>query len=327
MINALERRNVGKIKYNIDQLDKEHGEEIAQKYLNGEFAVRLAEEFLGNKNYCVIFKILEKRGVSKRTSSQNGTLRQIKNPSPRKYSLNEDYFKTWSHDMAYILGLLATDGNIFEDRVVKIRLKREDQEILEKIKEKLGYSGNISLTYFSDPKTKEKKFPGAELCIYSKPLVESLENLGVIPNKTFTIGRFDFIPQEYELDFIRGVIDGDGSIGASTGERCKNNIQIRFRIFSASLVFVEYIQDVLERRGYGRPKPVESHPENKNYHIVYSICYSTKSSIKLYEENYRDSELHLKRKYDTFKSLIQARKEYEDSFPNKNKLKARVTKV
>jgi len=31
---------------------------------------------------------------------------------PRKHRVNESFFKTWSHDMAYILGFWFADGNI-----------------------------------------------------------------------------------------------------------------------------------------------------------------------------------------------------------------------
>lgn len=226
--------------------------------------------------------------------------------------------------MAYILGLIATDGNIFDNRSMRLRLQRRDIDILEKIKEELDFGGEISLSYTKSPKNKEEKLPHAELCVYSTPLAKSLEELGIIPNKTLILGRFDCIPEEYELDFIRGVIDGDGSISSSGGERCKTNVQMRIRIFSASLTFVEYLQDIMEKHGYGRPNYEVRKPRKEGYHPVYTLCYSTKASIKFYEENYRDSELHLNRKYDKFTELVNKRKEYENGIENKARLKAKT---
>ena len=155
-------------------------------------------------------------------------------------------------------------------------------------------------------------------------MAKSLESLGIIPNKTFILGRFDCIPEEYELDFIRGVIDGDGSIGVSSGERCKTNVQIRIRMCSASLTFIEYIQDVMEKHGYGRPNYDIRKPRKENHHPLYNLYYSTKASIKFYEENYRDSELHLNRKYDKFTELINNRKEYENQIENAQRLKVKT---
>ena len=79
--------------------------------------------------------------------------------NPRRYTLNEDYFKKWSSNMAYILGLLATDGNIHEDRVIRLSLQRKDIDILEKIKEELNFSGEIYLKYTKNPQNKKEKFP------------------------------------------------------------------------------------------------------------------------------------------------------------------------
>ena len=35
-------------------------------------------------------------------------------PIPKKY--NKDFFKTWSSDMAYILGFMYADGNIIKTK-------------------------------------------------------------------------------------------------------------------------------------------------------------------------------------------------------------------
>ena len=131
------------------------------------------------------------------------------------------------------------------------------------------------------------------------------------------------IEEEYELDFIRGVIDG-GSIGILRGERCKTSVQIRIRIYSASLSFIEYTQDVMENHGYGIPNCSIMKPCKENHHPLYNLCYSTKTSVKFYEENYRDSELHLNRKYDRFTELINERKEYENQIENVQRLKVKI---
>lgn len=303
--------------FDIEQLNEQYGEQIAKDYLNGSFAKDLAERYLGKKSfYRYIFLILEKQGVKRRTRSENKILMdkviENENFNARRYTLNENYFKTWSPDMAYILGLIATDGNVFDRRVLKIQLQIKDIDILEKIKEQLNFSGNINLrkNIIGD-----KTFLSAELCIYSTPLVHSLEELNIFSNKSLTIGRFDFIPEEYELDFIRGVIDGDGSIGESNNSKSSRSVQMRLRIFSGSLTFIEYIQDIMEKHGFGRPKcSIE-----KRKHTYYSLCYSTVSAVKFFQDNYKNSNLHIERKYKAFSDLIERRKEYEEA--NKNSLK------
>ena len=34
---------------------------------------------------------------------------------PRIHQVNEDFFKTWSHEMAWVLGLFITDGHVNKD--------------------------------------------------------------------------------------------------------------------------------------------------------------------------------------------------------------------
>ena len=35
---------------------------------------------------------------------------------PRKNKVNEDFFKTWSDEMAWVLGMIVTDGNVCTKR-------------------------------------------------------------------------------------------------------------------------------------------------------------------------------------------------------------------
>lgn len=45
---------------------------------------------------------------------------------PRKHKVNEDFFKVWSHEMAWVLGLIVTDGCISRN-VHSITLTQKDE--------------------------------------------------------------------------------------------------------------------------------------------------------------------------------------------------------
>ena len=50
----------------------------------------------------------------------------------RIYELNEDYFETWSHEMAYILGFISADGSINKQKTsLSIELQMRDKKVLE----------------------------------------------------------------------------------------------------------------------------------------------------------------------------------------------------
>ncbi|SDC12744.1 hypothetical protein SAMN04487767_101279 [Bacillus wiedmannii] len=54
----------------------------------------------------------------------------------RKYDITENYFKTWSHNMAYILGFIAADGVIQKENQC-VSVSQKESYILEDIKKEL----------------------------------------------------------------------------------------------------------------------------------------------------------------------------------------------
>jgi len=117
----------------------------------------------------------------------------------RKYSINENFFKKWSHDMSYVLGLWFTDGCIWGNRF-SITLRRKDHLLLKNILRAM--------------KSHHKLYYAKSCCkidISSKAIVESIINLGGTSRKSLTI-KFPKIPKKYISDFTRGLWDGDGSI-------------------------------------------------------------------------------------------------------------------
>lgn len=312
--------------YDIDKLNDECGAKIEERYLNGEFANALALDYLGSKKkYKVILKVLDKRGIKRRSKSESKQLMDKKyydsGFNNRQYSCDHNFFKTWSHDMAYILGLIATDGSI-TDTCLTIGLKQEDEEILEKINHVL--KSNRPLRHETRMLSgSDKVYDVSILNLNSLIIKETLEALGIISNKTFILGRFDMIPEEYELDFLRGVFDGDGTFGKCGGKRCKNNVQFRMRIGSASLEFAQYIKDIMEKHGMFCPDIEIETKGRKN--PLYSLTFSTQYVAKYYYLAYQNNSLYLKRKKETLDELIQERINYENSVSNKNRLKVKIT--
>ncbi len=147
--------------------------------------------------------------ISKKLKEQNIPIRRkgtSKNPL-----LKHDYF----HDIdapekAYFLGLLFTDGNIMLDSQrspsVRIELVETDIEILQKLKQELNC--NCKLTY---NKRKSRAHGTYALSVRSQQIADDLSKWNIVPNKTYVISEIK-IPEEFKIDFLRGFIDGDGSI-------------------------------------------------------------------------------------------------------------------
>jgi hypothetical protein len=127
----------------------------------------------------------------------------------RKYYVNHDYFKKWSHNMAYILGFWFADGCIMFRKggyVFSIRQHKKDRYLLEDM--------------LKDMKTNYKLYNDSKndncctLLIHSKEIFNDIKKLGGTERKSLTC-KFPNVPKKYLPDFIRGYFDGDGHIGSN----------------------------------------------------------------------------------------------------------------
>lgn len=205
----------------------------------------------------------------------------------RKFNLNEDYFRTWSSRMAYILGFTTADGSVSYspgDRRLSYGVNSKDRSILEFI------SSEISNSEYPIVDTTEYR-NGSELLssrmrINSRKLVESLIELGITPRKT---GKevLPKIPYEFKKDYLRGLFDGDGCIYICN----KSNNQLAMKITSASNSYLESVKNELGFDiGYVKPY--------LKYYIWH--VYKQKHIKQLYDYMYETDSFYLRRKKDKF---------------------------
>lgn len=292
-----------------------HGNEIVRLYT--EESKTLNE--LGAMFDCgdqTVRRVLDELGTPIRTKSD---VKQIRDEKwiYRKHSLNEDYFKTWSHEMAYILGFIAADGCIFTNSdfstgrekrkfVLKINLKESDFEHLEKFKRAFGYSGKVKI-YKVGGNTKRAGLNYSSLDINSMTMVNDIKEIGIRERKSLNKEIPLSLPNEYELDYIRGYFDGNGSVGKqypTNSKKIRTKVcQIRVRVSSGSKVNLEQMQEILIRHGF-KSKNVSTGKDGN----IYEICYSTKESLRLFDLLYKDeSSMRLEWKYEDFKTYVQQR--------------------
>ena len=124
--------------------------------------------------------------------------------------MNTNFFKTWSPNMAWLLGYTWADGcvqvPVDAKGYVRYRLRygcsAKDVELLLCIYRMLGCVQKIA----------PKKDNMLELQIGSKELVCDLIELhGVEPRKSYKDLSFPSVPSRYLCHFVRGYFDGDGS--------------------------------------------------------------------------------------------------------------------
>ena len=194
------------------------------------------------------------------------------------YTLNENSFeKIDSPDKAYWLGVMYSDGFISTandyTNYFGISVHEKDEEWLEKFKEFLNYNGEIK--HYSTSNGYKIDTPYVRLLIGNNKIVQDLQNLGVVEHKSKLINKLPDIP--FLDDFIRGYIDGDGSL-----RKDYPCFQISgnkdFLLSLANYLKVQY--------------------NIRQDKTIYCLSYNTNQSRYLEKRLYKDAHYYLKRKYD-----------------------------
>jgi len=110
----------------------------------------------------------------------------------------------WSNEMAYVVGLTATDGCLVSGRRA-INFKSGDRQLVETYLALLGRTNRIKLqrtrtggsAYFTQ--------------FHDSALYEWFRSVGLTPRKSLTLGAIS-VPDEFLLVLVRGLLDGDGSV-------------------------------------------------------------------------------------------------------------------
>ena len=228
-----------------------------------------------------------------------------------RYKINEEYFDldNQTENSAYILGILASDGCVSsKENQVYIELQRCDKELLEKINKELKNERPVK-----DYHNNSKNYDNSKLYFFSKRIKEKLALYNIIPKKTYYSNN-DFmqnVKEEYYIDFIRGLFDGDGSIKWVNGT-------IEWQIDSSSYATVNHIQKIL-KENYNILSKVSKREININRKIpLYRVYfYGKENSKKIYQLFYQNNYngIYLERKKKTFEELFLKYKTHETSHP------------
>lgn len=211
----------------------------------------------------------------------------------RIYTCNDDYFKTQSSNMAYILGLLASDGNVAKaENQISIVLNARDAELLEKIRIEMQISRPIKTFVRSGGA------PESKLSVFSSTMKKDLAHYSIVPAKTFILQPPELLKAEYYRDYIRGYFDGDGSIYINSN----NSYGVNFS--GASKSIIAWIQRVLAEQYNIICPTLEKIPKLSNDRDYYRITYYGKKVLALYKILYHDNTLYMKRKKDTFETIL-----------------------
>lgn len=203
---------------------------------------------------------------------------ELQSKRARKYNIDQDYFKTWSRNMAYMFGFWFADGCIYGERMFDITVHKKDKYILKRFAEELGFEGK--LYDYVDRQA-------ARINFSCKTIYDDIVALGGKECKSLDC-TFPKVPQEYLHDFIRGYFDGDGCVCL-----CKNN-RLQTSFTSGSPDFLRELHKAIKRETGIAGGSLSG----------YSLSFGKRDSILLGNYMYADNpELYLKRKRDKFQKF------------------------
>jgi len=134
-----------------------------------------------------------------------------------KYAVKDDYFNTWSHKMAYILGFVMADGCIRKAKKknaheLKVEVNMKDLEVLEHIREEISPTRPIHKNIVHKNKSGSISLAASLVITLTKTSFDRLGSLGVVPRKSGKERIPEELPIEFLWSFVCGLFDGDGCI-------------------------------------------------------------------------------------------------------------------
>ncbi|MFH1441198.1 MAG: LAGLIDADG family homing endonuclease [Candidatus Omnitrophota bacterium] len=137
----------------------------------------------------------------------------------------------------YLVGLITSDGCLCKDKR-HVDVTSKDKDFLQGIREQLGLISKVCV------KNKGTLKQAYRIQIANKGFYDFLLSVGLVQNKSLILGTLN-VPRQFFIDFLRGMIDGDGCIRRwihpSNGRE-----QWSLRIYSGSKEFIEWLKETTE---------------------------------------------------------------------------------
>lgn len=224
-----------------------------------------------------------------------------------KYSINEDFFKKWTQEMAYTLGYFYADGSMEDASYLRgkyIRFSSAEKNNILKIKNWMNSQHKIV-----ERKTVDGK-RAYLLRIGSHMMYNDLIKLGLYPNKSLTI-KFPKIPKNFINHFVRGYFDGDGCVRICMK---KGKVQIEIinklcTVFTSGSkdFLIELARKIKESAQTDLLKVYDSHRS-------FMLSYTTADSVKIFKFMYGKTKkpVYLERKAAIYGRYFELRPQRVD---------------
>lgn len=218
-----------------------------------------------------------------------------------------------TEEKAYWLGFIFADGYIYSsplknnsnriDYNFELCSCGEDREHVQKFANFIEYHKPLKIT-----KADKNGHTRCRVCLSSRHLWNTLNNLGCTPNKSLTLKFPDkkiFKKQKFILDFIRGYIDGDGWITYTNKEHTK----MCFGVLGTKK-FISEIQSIFNTN-------YAIFQNNKDNNITMKLVITGSNGLILLHKLYKNSNIYLERKYEKYLEYCRLFEESDSKLSSK----------
>ena len=198
---------------------------------------------------------------------------------------------------------MLTDGAVVKDNkgerqdTISLELVETDVEIINKFKEEINSNSSL---YFNKRKNREKGT--YTLSFRSNQMSNDLSKYGIVQNKTYITEHLPQIPEEFMVPFIRGIIDGDGSLYFSGNcWHCS--------ITSYSENILNELQSEISQR-IGKTNTLKIYNAGKVG--THRLTYNHYDTLKIVEVFYKNNNISIARKNVIANRILEEDKRVED---------------
>jgi intein/homing endonuclease len=231
----------------------------------------LKKEYFDNRSFFSFFKHRSLSSVYHKASKM-GLRRVVK---PLKYAIDEDFFNNWSPAFSYFLGFFMADGNIdLKSKAVRIKINQKDKYLLEHFANLM--KTNRLVASFQNC---------CELRINNLLIIRRLIAVGCIPGNSLNNKFPESLPDDYFFDFLRGYIDGDGSIYICKSVASRQKNVLRMSVLGSE-TFLKRIVEKIEKSLSLKSKYAIRQTKSKHlYSVTFNGEFARRICKALYEKS------------------------------------------
>lgn len=209
----------------------------------------------------------------------------------------------WSANLAYAVGLIATDGYLSIDGLL-IDLTSKDKEQLE------NYSRCLGVKFRIGSKCNGNGDKSLRIQFKNRLFYNFLLSIGLTNKKSLTMGKLE-IPDEYFFDFLRGCFDGDGCTYSYWDPRWRSSFMFYLEFSSGSKNFVNWIRGQVQKKLGAGGHITLTKKKNTNYQLKYAKKEALEIINKMY---YNPHVVCLSRKQEKIEKTLEINKKQQEKY-------------